>query len=87
MLRVVVAVGKIEPLPLKVEGESARGGVEGANAFWNCLFADAVAGNDRDAMYGHVLPPRTSYVRRGDAARWKAEASSEISRASGDCAR
>ena len=51
----VVPAGKVESVPLQVDAELARSGVEHAQPLGHDLFANAVAGDDGNAVFRHDL--------------------------------
>ena len=54
---VVVVATPVEVGEGEVDAETARGGIEHADAFRHHFAADAVAGDDGDGVCGHALVP------------------------------
>ena len=67
VLEVVVGAGVVEVLEVELQVERGGGGVEHAQAFGDDLGADAVAGDDGDAV-GGSMAVFLSVVRRGYSA-------------------
>ena len=54
---VVVPAREVEVVEFQLDAEAARGGFENAQAFGHHFAADAVAGDDGNAMGRHSLTP------------------------------
>src|SRR5271165_3206032 len=54
MLQVVIAASEVEPFPLQVDRELARGSIQHSDAFGNRLPANAISGNYCDTLGIHV---------------------------------
>jgi hypothetical protein len=60
VLLAVFPAAEVEVVELQVDGELVRGGLDHAHAFGHDLLADAVAGDDGDAL--HARPPWQRYL-------------------------